>query len=89
MNRKSKLVLREKMIKYFQMFPNFQILGCLMKRWVKSKNGKDKKNITKGKWEKIKKGEKNIYKHKDCSFLGFITCKNSKLNAYKHFLSTN
>jgi hypothetical protein len=30
-----------------------------------------KENITKGKGEKIGKWGENIYKHKDCSLLGF------------------
>jgi hypothetical protein len=44
--------------------------------------GRIKENISKGKGEKIGKGGKKIYKHKDCSLLGFLTCKNSKLNAF-------
>jgi len=34
--------------------------------------GRIKENITKGKGEKIGKPGEKIYKHKDCSLLGFI-----------------
>jgi hypothetical protein len=51
--------------------------------------GRIKESITEGKGEKIGKGQESIYKHKGCSLLGLITCKNSKLSAYKQFLSTN